>query len=78
MNTERIKKESIIKDENQIEYYVHSILVYNDKDYAICLECQNPKNVFVFEYRYINDQLEIRKEDDDNEAQLVLIYGLLK
>ena len=78
MDTDIIKKESIIKDENQNEYYVHTILEYDNKDYAICLDYEDPKKVLVFEYRYINNQLEIRKEDDDTKAQLVLIYGLLK
>lgn len=71
-----VEKDSIITDEYQNRYYVFNTVEYKNKEYAVCLEYDNPKNVVVLEYRFINNKLEIRKEEDEKETQILLIYSL--
>ena len=72
----KVEKESIIKDENGNKYYVFNTVDYNDKNYAICTAYNNANNISVFEYRFLNEQLEIRKEHDEKSIQEILLYSL--
>ena len=71
-----IQKGSLITDENENKYYVLNIVQYENRDYAICVEYDDPEKVIILEYRYMQNQLRLRKETDEEKKQLILIYSI--
>ena len=72
----KVEKESILKDEVGNKYYVFNTVRYDNRDFAVCSAYNNANNITVFEYRFINDELEIRKEEDEKSIQEILLYSL--
>ena len=75
MNLER---NTVLTDEDGKNFFVYNIVDYKEKQYAVCVEYDYPKKYAVFEYKYDDDELLIRKEDNQKDIQLILAYSLKK
>ena len=73
-----LEKDTLVTDEDGNDFYVYNTVNYKEKQYAVCVEYDNPKKCAVFEYKYDDDELLIKKEDNPKNVQLILAYSLKK
>lgn len=71
-----LEKGVILTDEDGKKFFVYNTVRYKEKDYAVCVECNNPKNTTAFEYKYEDDELMIRKEENEKDIQIIFAYSL--
>ncbi len=80
MDNENVMEEGkILLDENKKKYYVSSLVDFEGKHYAVCMDFDNPKQNEIFEYRHNeNGELETRIETNVDDKRIILAYALRK
>lgn len=73
-----LERNTVVTDEDGKSFYVYNTVDYNNKQYAVCVEYDNAKQYVVFEYKYLNNELMIRKETNQKEIPIILAYSLKK
>ncbi len=59
-------------------YFIHDIIEFDNKNYIITLDYNNPKDVSVFEYKIINDYFNVLLIDNHQIIRKVLYNSLKK
>ena len=74
----KLEEDTVVTDEDGMSFYVYNTVKYQNRDFAVCIEYENPKKYAVFEYKYEDDELMIRKEESEKDVQIILAYSLKK
>lgn len=72
----KLEKNTLVTDEDGNKFYVYNTVNYKEKQYAVCVEYDNPKKFAVFEYKYDNEELMIRKENNQIDMPNILANSL--
>lgn len=72
----KLEKNTLVTDEDGNKFYVYNTVNYKEKQYAVCVEYDNPKKFAVFEYKYNNEELMIRKENNQIDIPNILANSL--
>lgn len=74
----KLERNTLLTDEDGMAFYVYNTVKYQNKDFAVCVEYENPKKYAVFEYKYDVNDLLIKKEENEKDIQIILAYSLKK
>ena len=69
-------KKGMLFDFKDVKYYVHDTIEYNNSNYLIGIEYDNPRDLEVFAYKINGDKFMVKVENDNSTIKTILFSSL--
>ncbi len=71
-------KKGMLFDFKNVKYYVHDTINYNNSNYLIAVEYDNPRDIEVFAYKVNDEKFMVKVENDFSTIKTILFSSLKK